>query len=105
MKEKLAQNTVHPAAKKDCRACHQPHASAQPRLATDAAVPLCGQCHDLQDAKFSRSHLGIKAVDMNCMSCHDPHASKSAKFFKETVHPPFAGNACDECHIVQQGAK
>jgi hypothetical protein len=37
---------------------------------------------------------------MNCVSCHAPHSSKEPKLFKTTVHPPFAGGSCDECHVV-----
>jgi hypothetical protein len=36
---------------------------------------------------------------MQCQSCHDPHASKDPKFFKSTIHPPFASRGCEECHI------
>jgi hypothetical protein len=61
---------------------------------------LCGQCHDVKADAFKSAHIYIDAAVMNCRSCHDPHASKDPKFFKENVHPPFAGRSCDDCHIV-----
>ena len=36
------------------------------------------------------------------MSCHDPHASKDPKFFKASVHPPFAARDCGTCHVVSK---
>ena len=42
----------------------------------------------------------ISAKDVQCVHCHDPHYSSDPKFFKETVHPPFAARQCDACHAV-----
>ena len=50
----------------------------------------------------AKGHLNISADVMNCMDCHSPHASKDPKFFKNTVHPPFAARTCDDCHIVEK---
>jgi hypothetical protein len=61
---------------------------------------LCGECHDFKSTTFGKAHINIEAAVMNCKVCHDPHASKDAKFFKEVVHPPFAGGSCEDCHIV-----
>ncbi len=44
--------------------------------------------------------LGLAPGTIHCMSCHEPHASKDPKFFKASVHPPFAARDCDTCHVV-----
>ena len=61
---------------------------------------LCGQCHDTKEAAFGKAHIGIDPKAIQCMSCHDPHASKDPKFFKASVHPPFAARDCDTCHVA-----
>ena len=61
---------------------------------------LCGECHDFKRPTFGKAHINIDPGVMNCRSCHDPHASKDPKFFKTSVHPPFAGRSCEDCHIV-----
>jgi predicted CXXCH cytochrome family protein len=84
---------------RDCERCHRPHFSAQESLLTQAIQPTCLECHNPQRASFSNAHVKIDAKVMDCRSCHDPHASKDPKFFKATVHMPFASRACDECHL------
>jgi predicted CXXCH cytochrome family protein len=90
---------VHSPAE-DCLSCHQPHYSANPSLGSQPVGELCGQCHDVKDVKFSRSHLGIDAKNLTCTKCHSPHSSKDPKFFKAVEHAPFAGRACDACHTA-----
>ncbi len=99
MKEKMAKEKVHSPAE-DCLNCHSPHYSVQKALATQPVAELCGQCHDVKDAKFSKAHLGIDPKNINCISCHNPHSSKDPKFFKAVEHAPFAGRSCDACHVA-----
>ena len=85
----------------DCQTCHKPHFAAQRALLVEPVQSICAQCHEVGKAPFAKAHLGINPADMDCMSCHNPHASKDPKFFKDVIHPPFAGRTCDDCHIKQ----
>ena len=38
--------------------------SAQKHLTSQPVGELCGQCHDVKDAKFSKAHLGIDAKNL-----------------------------------------
>jgi len=100
LKEKMDKEKVHQPALADCQKCHKPHFSSETTLLNQAIQPLCGECHDLKSAQFSKSHLSIEPSIINCRHCHDPHSSKSPKYFKSVTHPPFEGRSCDECHIV-----
>ena len=97
--ERLKTETAHAPAD-DCSNCHKPHFAKQARLLDEPQQQICAQCHDVADAAFKTAHLGIDPGVMNCVTCHDPHASKDPKLFRATVHAPFAGRSCDECHIV-----
>jgi predicted CXXCH cytochrome family protein len=91
---------AHQPAARDCERCHKPHFSAVSSLMNQAIQPLCGECHDLKGAPFGKAHISIDPSVIDCKQCHDPHASKDPKFFKDVVHPPFAGRSCEDCHIV-----
>ena len=90
----------HNPAQQDCLNCHKPHYAASTALLAAKVATSCEQCHDSTKPAFAKAHIGIQASVMNCMSCHDPHASKDPKFFKTSIHAPFASRACEECHIV-----
>jgi hypothetical protein len=79
-----------------------PHMSAQPSLLAEPIHQLCGVCHNLKDEAFNKAHINIDASVIDCRTCHDPHASKDPKFFKDNMHPPFAGRTCDDCHVVKK---
>ena len=100
IKDKLAKENPHPPAQKNCQECHKPHFASVRPLLPSQPTEVCSQCHDLKAASFAKAHLNIAVGNIKCMSCHDPHASKDPKFFKETIHPPFAARSCEDCHIV-----
>jgi predicted CXXCH cytochrome family protein len=97
MKDKIASETAHRPVD-DCLSCHKPHGSPEARLVSQPVNELCGQCHDGGDKSFAEHHLSIDPQKMRCISCHNPHSSKDPKFFKATVHAPFAARQCDACH-------
>jgi predicted CXXCH cytochrome family protein len=94
--------TVHPPAARDCVRCHAPHFASEKTLLARAPQKLCGDCHDLKAAEFSKAHLGIDPAAMHCVACHAPHSSKDPKLFREQQHAPFADRSCDECHAVER---
>jgi predicted CXXCH cytochrome family protein len=102
LRAKEATEKVHSPAQKDCQVCHKPHFAPERALLDQPVQSLCSQCHNYEAASFGKAHLGISASAMDCVSCHNPHTSKDPKFFKENIHPPFAGRSCDDCHLVQK---
>jgi predicted CXXCH cytochrome family protein len=96
---RLASENRH-APVEDCSDCHAPHVSSEAKLLHEPQSDTCSECHDVSDEAFGAAHLGIDPAVMNCVRCHDPHASKDPKLFKPTLHAPFAGRACEECHVV-----
>jgi predicted CXXCH cytochrome family protein len=100
LKTRLEKEKAHQPAARNCERCHKPHFSEERALINQKIQPLCGECHDYKKPSFAKSHLGIDPQVMDCRVCHEPHASKDPKFFKAYMHAPFAGRACEECHIV-----
>jgi predicted CXXCH cytochrome family protein len=100
IKTRMEKEKAHPPALRNCQRCHRPHFSAEPSLLAQNVQALCGECHDLKNAAFAKSHISIKAALMDCRKCHDPHASKDPKLFKDVIHPPFAARSCEDCHII-----
>ena len=100
IKERLSKEKAHNPARQDCLSCHKPHYAASKPLLPTPVTAVCEQCHESSKAPFAKAHLSIDASVMTCMNCHDPHASKDPKFFKNSVHAPFAARSCEECHIV-----
>jgi len=102
LQTKMNEEKSHSPAERDCQRCHQPHSASLETLLTLPLQALCGECHEPETGSFRRAHLSIAAEAMNCMGCHDPHASKDPKYFKPTMHAPFAAKSCDACHIVEK---
>ncbi|MDH3568520.1 MAG: hypothetical protein OEM61_14360, partial [Desulfobacteraceae bacterium] len=100
LKTRMDEGNSHSPAERDCQRCHLPHAASIDNLLTLPLQALCGECHEADDESFQKAHLSIAAEVMNCINCHDPHASKDPKYFKPTMHAPFAARSCDACHIV-----
>jgi len=100
MKARMEKERNHPPAASDCLQCHKPHFSSEGTLLSQPIKLLCGDCHDVKDSAFSTAHIGIDADVIDCRTCHNPHSSSDPKFFKDTIHPPFAARTCEECHIV-----
>ncbi|MGW8300486.1 MAG: cytochrome c3 family protein [Desulfobacterales bacterium] len=94
---------VHaPSDLRNCRICHLPHFADQRALMVQPIQPLCGKCHDYKTPSFKTAHLNIDVNLMDCSKCHDAHTSTDPKFFKATVHKPFADRTCKDCHIVEK---
>lgn len=78
-----------PAAAGKCTACHDPHASEEPRLLRKTGTALCFSCHSasLKDPKGrpipptkrlfedKQAVLHPPFADAECGTCHRPHAS------------------------------
>lgn len=98
IKERMDTERVHSPAGRDCLRCHSSHMAERGYLLSKPIAELCGECHNLDDDSFRGAHNGIEAAAMDCRTCHEPHASTDPKFFKPTLHPPFAERSCDPCH-------
>ncbi len=101
LKTRMAEGNSHSPAERNCQRCHQPHSASIDPLLVMPMQALCGECHEADSTDFQKAHISIAAQDMDCMSCHDSHASKDPKYFKPTMHAPFASRSCDACHIVE----
>lgn len=80
-----------PVAGGMCGSCHNPHASANPRMLIAAVPDLCFSCHDKNAMGKKDAH--VKAAAGQCLTCHDPHGSDSAFALNELVE-----GHCDSCH-------
>lgn len=106
---------VHPPVKEGmCTTCHDPHASAEPKLLTQPLKELCTSCHD---DKANLPHMHGPAAAGDCTSCHTPHESDIKPLLlkkddelcvgchvdmqellkKAHVHPALEGG-CTSCH-------
>jgi predicted CXXCH cytochrome family protein len=110
-----SKSVVHPPVKEGmCTTCHDPHASAEPKLLTAPRKELCETCHsDL--AGLKEQHGPFSAGD--CNACHEPHESNVPHLLvkpgeelcatchmdvpdwmkKSEVHPALEGG-CTSCH-------
>lgn len=61
------------AALRSCIDCHDPHASPQEKLLTEAPEKLCFKCHEQADFEAKFVHDPVK--EGACTGCHDAHAS------------------------------
>lgn len=61
------------AALRNCVDCHDPHASAQEKLLTEAPEALCFRCHERSDFDARFVHDPVK--EGACTGCHDAHAA------------------------------
>ena len=75
-----------------CVDCHNPHASAQPRLVKLPGGGACLACHADQAAGAGEHGHGAIAL-VGCQACHEPHGGARPKLLRA------AGNAlCLGCH-------
>ncbi len=87
----------HAPVSDSCTSCHDPHASAVPRLLTARPAELCVTCHDR--AGLQGSHGGQLAASADCVRCHAPHGSDNKKMLAGSVlHAPFLDKSCQACH-------
>jgi len=83
---------VHgPVASGDCVACHDPHASDEPKLLREPIPALCWRCHD----KGQTDAAGIPL----------PPTKPLFENSKATLHPPFAEGGCNDCHRPHASAE
>jgi len=100
-----------PVSEGQCLTCHDPHASARPKLLRLALNDLCFECHDRGAFKV-HAVVGVdiggshplsgptdparKGERFTCVSCHDPHATDSPSLWRFGVQEPF--ELCGKCH-------
>jgi predicted CXXCH cytochrome family protein len=86
---------IHPpVAEFMCTTCHDPHASAEPKLLVQPLKELCESCHE-DKTKFKNLHGPVSAGD--CTACHNPHESD----IKPLLLKP-ADDLCVGCHVDVQ---
>ncbi len=79
-----------PVATGSCSTCHDPHASAQPKLLLAEQRQLCGDCHSDQ---LAAAHPHGPVSSGECTACHSPHESDQKALLLK------AGDAlCFDCH-------
>lgn len=85
--------SIHaPVAGGECTVCHDPHASAHPKLLRAAKVAtLCNECHE--EVTEDREYLHGPVAAGSCTNCHDPHASDHAALLRSTGR-----DLCFTCH-------
>ena len=80
--------------KAGCVACHNPHATASPRLLKSGPVRTCLVCHSsLAEARANQNHLHKPAFQVGCTVCHQGHAGQRARLLRADTN-----NLCLECH-------
>jgi predicted CXXCH cytochrome family protein len=85
---------VHgPVAAEACGACHQPHASAYPKLLNAQGKELCLTCHVTTRRQMESMRFVHGPVNVDCQACHDAHASDEPMMVKQ---PP--AELCLSCH-------
>lgn len=100
-----------PVAEGQCLTCHDPHASAEPRLLRRALNEQCFECHDREAFRvhaivgvdLGGSHPTSGGADparngerFTCASCHEAHASDSPFLWRFGARETF--DLCGNCH-------
>jgi predicted CXXCH cytochrome family protein len=95
----VEQGVAHqPVSKGKCDACHDPHGTAQNAMLKNPVPALCTNCHNPKEAALLARHGGIPMEGTDCLSCHDPHRNIKSARANGSVHAPFAGGRCGDCH-------
>jgi predicted CXXCH cytochrome family protein len=95
---KKSTKNVHPPVKKNCAACHDPHAGKnKERLKADKRREICLTCH--KDKKkwiknVKNKHGAINLKNGGCIACHDPHYTGKRKMLKGKT----TKDLCLSCH-------
>jgi predicted CXXCH cytochrome family protein len=87
---------VHfPVAQGMCTACHNPHASNEPKLLTAAGQHVCLPCHPQIADKINDSRVAHPALmtEQACIACHSPHSSNYEDLLLKPVK-----DTCVTCH-------
>ena len=78
-----------------CTACHNPHASDEPKLLVRPTKDLCGACHA---DKTKHAYVHGPTATGDCTACHNPHESgEKALLVKDSP------DLCFICHVDMQG--
>lgn len=109
-----------PAARGECRTCHNPHVAKYEGLLQQKVQKLCYSCHAKAAADHGRGMAHEPVRKGECLGCHDPHSSDHGgllnkrstdtcftchtalpRKFKHT-HTPYANGQCSSCHRPHQ---
>ncbi len=90
-KTMFEKKTVHAAIGMGCTACHDPHASKNPKLLKAEAPDLCFGCHDKKE--FTRKTVHAPVAGGMCLTCHNPHASNEISLLLKKP-----AETCLQCH-------
>ncbi|MBI5376651.1 MAG: cytochrome C [Candidatus Schekmanbacteria bacterium] len=91
--KKIGGKFVHtPVKSRDCRGCHNPHASTYDKMLSNSTKEICFTCHEEIIPKNAASTHKV-VVEGNCVKCHDPHGSNNKfNLLKE------GNDLCFDCH-------
>ncbi len=90
------QRNVHfPVAQGLCTACHNPHASAEPKLLTAHGEQVCLPCHSQIAETINGARVSHPALltAQACVACHSPHSSNESHLLRQPVK-----DTCVTCH-------
>jgi predicted CXXCH cytochrome family protein len=87
-----------PVAGGMCVSCHNPHASAVPKLLRAPVPDLCFSCHDRN--AMAKKTVHASAAGGQCLVCHNPHGSDSAFVLTQLVE-----GHCESCHEEQASGR
>jgi len=100
LNEIMARERIHwPVVDRNsCLNCHNPHASPNTALLTDAEKPLCGTCHADALRRHEQSVTKHQPIeDGSCTVCHGPHSADGVFLLQEADTIEF----CAGCHDWQ----
>ena len=96
-KPKLMQTFLHvPFESKMCDSCHQAAKDGKVVLANSDTRALCVSCHDEQAKKIESAKVQHPGAMGECVACHNPHGGKTPGFLQ-----PDPVSACLACHSDQ----
>jgi len=82
-----------PMASGQCTACHDPHASAHPKLLSRAGNELCLDCHDELGERLSELKHKHQPAAEDCRGCHLAHGADNKMFLRGKLP-----DLCTDCH-------
>jgi len=89
--EPFSRDNTHPALRKGCTRCHDPHSSSRAGLLKGPDPELCLGCH-AESGMFEGKSVHA-AIGLGCTICHSPHSSDEKSLLN--AQPP---NLCYTCH-------
>jgi predicted CXXCH cytochrome family protein len=84
-----------PVAQGLCTACHNPHASSEPKLLIAQGQQVCLPCHSQIADKVNNAPVSHPALltEQACAACHSPHSSNEDSLLRKPVK-----DTCVSCH-------